>query len=162
MIIKNENGATAVELALILLVLILLLNGIIELGLLLFNKQVITNASREGARAGIVSRAYRFTDDDASDPDDGDPVDVDAATRNWTENHLVTFGGTGVPQVDVEILDKVAGTPDEWSTIDEAKRCTGFKCPLTVRVTYNYHFLVLSIFGFGPKTLVAETTMLME
>lgn len=154
MIIKNENGATAVELALILLVMILLLNGIIELGLLLFNKQVITNASREGARAGIVTRTDRFKT--------GDPVDVDSVTRSWTENHLVTFGGTGQPTVDVEILDKVAGTPDEWSNINEPDRCTAFKCPLTVRVTYNYHFLVLSIFGFGPKTLVAETTMLME
>lgn len=154
MIIKNENGATAVELALILLVLILLLSGITEIGLLLFNKQVITNASREGARAGIVSRQDRFIS--------GDSVNVDTATRNWTENHLVTFGGTGTPQVDIEIFDKTNNITDDWTTIKVADRCTTFKCPLTVRVTYDYHFLVLSIFGFGPTNLVAETTMLME
>ena len=154
MIKRNENGATAVELALILLVLILLLSGIIEFGLLLFNKQVITNASREGALEGIVSREDRFANVDL--------VDVDAETRSWTQNHLVTFGGTGTLQVDIEILDKTNNITADWTTINEADRCTTFKCPLTVRVTYDYHFLVLSIFGFGPTNLVAETTMLME
>ena len=116
MIIKNENGATAVELALILLVMILLLNGIIELGLLLFNKQVITNASREGARAGIVARTHRFKT--------GDTVDVDSVTRSWTENHLVTFGGTGQPQVEVKIYDndKDDDLFYEWDIVPESDR----------------------------------------
>ena len=33
---------------------------------------------------------------------------------------------------------------------------------LTVRVTYQYTFLVLTNFGFGPRQLEAQTVMRME
>ncbi|MGD8892889.1 MAG: pilus assembly protein, partial [Desulfobacterales bacterium] len=58
-LIEDQNGATVVEFAIILPLLIVFLFGIIEFGLLLYNKQVITNASREGARAGLVVRDPR-------------------------------------------------------------------------------------------------------
>jgi Flp pilus assembly protein TadG len=45
----------AVEFALIAPMLVVLIGGIIEFGILLFNQAVITNASREAARAGIVA-----------------------------------------------------------------------------------------------------------
>ena len=51
---RNQRGASAVEFALILPILICVLFGIVEFGLLMYDKAVITNASREGARAGIV------------------------------------------------------------------------------------------------------------
>jgi Flp pilus assembly protein TadG len=55
---KNQNigqkGAAAVEFAIILPLLMTLVFGIIDIGALLYNKQVITNASREGARAAIA------------------------------------------------------------------------------------------------------------
>ena len=54
MLIKNQKGAALVEFAIVVPLLILLATGIGEFGLVLYNKQVITNASREGARAGIV------------------------------------------------------------------------------------------------------------
>jgi Flp pilus assembly protein TadG len=50
MMIRDQNGGAAVEFAIILPLLIALLFGIVEFGLLLYNKQIITNASREGAR----------------------------------------------------------------------------------------------------------------
>jgi Flp pilus assembly protein TadG len=50
----NERGAAAVEFALLLPVLLTLLFGIIEFGMIMYGREVITNASREGARAGIV------------------------------------------------------------------------------------------------------------
>jgi len=49
----SQKGAAALEFAIVLPLLVLLVFGIIDTGLLLYNKQVITNASREGARAGI-------------------------------------------------------------------------------------------------------------
>lgn len=52
--VKNNRGAALVEFAIVLPLLLLLLVGIIEFGLLFYNKQVLTNASREGARAGIA------------------------------------------------------------------------------------------------------------
>jgi len=50
----GQKGAAVVEFAIILPLLVTLVFGIIDVGLLLYNKQVITNASREGARAGIA------------------------------------------------------------------------------------------------------------
>jgi Flp pilus assembly protein TadG len=54
MSLKREEGAAAVEFAILLPLLMLILFGIIEFGLVLYNQEVITNASREGARYGIV------------------------------------------------------------------------------------------------------------
>jgi len=50
----NERGAAAAEFALLLPVLLTILFGIIEFGMIMYGREVVTNASREGARAGIV------------------------------------------------------------------------------------------------------------
>ena len=50
----NERGAVAAEFALLLPVILLILFGTIEFGMIMYSREVITNASREGARAGIV------------------------------------------------------------------------------------------------------------
>jgi Flp pilus assembly protein TadG len=50
----RERGAAAVEMALILPLLILLVGGIVDLGRLFWVEVQITNAAREGARAGVV------------------------------------------------------------------------------------------------------------
>ena len=51
---KGEDGTLAVEFALLLPLLVTLIGGIIEFGFALYLQGVITNASREAARAGIV------------------------------------------------------------------------------------------------------------
>ncbi|MCK5219206.1 pilus assembly protein, partial [bacterium] len=48
--LKNQRGAAAVEFAIVLPLLALILFGTIDFALLFYNKQVLTNASREGAR----------------------------------------------------------------------------------------------------------------
>jgi Flp pilus assembly protein TadG len=50
----DERGAAAVEFGIILPLLMLILFGIIEFGMIMYSREVITNASREGARTGIV------------------------------------------------------------------------------------------------------------
>jgi len=50
----GQKGASAVEFVIVLLLLLPLVFGIADVGIALYNKQVITNASREGARAGIA------------------------------------------------------------------------------------------------------------
>jgi Flp pilus assembly protein TadG len=49
---RGAGGNVIVELALVLPFLLLVIGGIVDLGLLYWEKHVITNASREGARAG--------------------------------------------------------------------------------------------------------------
>ena len=67
-VLKNEAGAALVEAALIMIPFLLLLFGVIEFGLLLYDQQVLNNAAREGARAGIVVRTPRLSDDLISRP----------------------------------------------------------------------------------------------
>jgi Flp pilus assembly protein TadG len=52
--LKNEKGQSMVEFALLLPVLILIIMGIMEFGLILNSYLALNNASREGARIGAV------------------------------------------------------------------------------------------------------------
>ncbi len=83
MIIKEEKGVAALEFAIVLPVLVLLAIGIIEFSLLYYNKQVITNASREGARVGIA-----LTYEGASVTDDT----VKDVIDTYCNNRLIVFG----------------------------------------------------------------------
>jgi Flp pilus assembly protein TadG len=58
---RSERGAAAVEFALVLPLLMLLLLGGIDWGYYFFVDQIVTNAAREGARTGAV--ADRATSD---------------------------------------------------------------------------------------------------
>ncbi len=49
---RRERGSVAIEMALVLPLLLLIVAGIVDLGILFWEKEVLTNASREGARAG--------------------------------------------------------------------------------------------------------------
>jgi len=53
--IRNEKGQSLVEFAILLPVLLLLLMGILEFGLMLNSYLTINNSAREGARLGIVA-----------------------------------------------------------------------------------------------------------
>jgi len=132
----NQKGATAVEFAIVLSLLITLIFGIIEFGLVMFNRQVITNAAREGARYGIIARAPMRWSDDA----------IKQKVRDYAENHLVTFGDDELTADDVVI----------------PARCTTFQCDLEVQVNYVYDFLFLSNIGIGPLNLRATSVMKME
>ena len=59
--IRNEQGQTMTEFALVLPVLALLLFGVIQFGILFNNYVTLTDAVRSGARKAAVSRQ-------ASDP----------------------------------------------------------------------------------------------
>ena len=58
---RRDGGIATVEFALVLPILLMTLFGIIELGMAWYTKQVLTNASREGARAGIVYSSPAMT-----------------------------------------------------------------------------------------------------
>jgi len=53
--LRNEKGQSLVEFAILLPVLLLLLMGILEFGIMLNSYLSINNSAREGARLGIVS-----------------------------------------------------------------------------------------------------------
>lgn len=61
MIKLNEHGAVATEFAILLPVLLLIVFGTVEFGMMMYGREVVTNATREGARYGIVAQAPPVT-----------------------------------------------------------------------------------------------------
>ena len=137
--IKDQKGAAAVEFAIVLPVLLLVLFGIIEFSLAFYDKAMITNASREGARAGIVLRDPPLTD-----------VEIKGIVDNYISGSLISFDGASVLAITI--------TP-----VDTSSLTTGD--PLTVTVSYPYNFYLLPGFVAGLTdglTLNATTIMNME
>ena len=136
---NREKGASAVEFALVLPVLMLVLFGIIEFGLTLYDKAIITNASREGARRGIVY---------VGDTVGVSPGVVTSTVDSYVGSYLVSLGsGTGTPSTTITGNCGVPGSS------------------LTVAVSYPYSFLVLPSFASGLAggiTLSGVTVMRCE
>lgn len=53
---RSSRGVAAVEFGLVLPLLLFVFAGVVDFGLMLYNKALITNAAREAARAGIMLR----------------------------------------------------------------------------------------------------------
>jgi hypothetical protein len=74
--LRSEDGAELVEFALVLPLLLLVLGGIVDFGMLLQRQQVVTNAAREGARlaavgygaADVQARVTTFIREGVNDP----------------------------------------------------------------------------------------------
>jgi Flp pilus assembly protein TadG len=56
---EGQKGVALVELALVAPILVIVLFAIVEFGFIMYSKGVITNASREGARLGVVLSSPR-------------------------------------------------------------------------------------------------------
>jgi len=132
--LRNNKGVAAVEFAICLPILILLLFGLIEFGLLFYNQQVITNASREGARAGIVAETVN--------------ADIIQIVENYCSGKLINLNGDNELQTDAV-------------TVSGSNTAGGIAI-LTVSVNYNYNFLFGGILGFTNIPLSAQTIMRME
>ena len=134
-----------VEFAIVLPILLLLLFGIIELSLVLYDKAMITNSSREGARYGIAFNADPATYQYSPYSD----AQIRTTVVTYLSNYLISPGGPSAINVAISPGTRVRGEG------------------LTVRVQYDYNFLILPNFvaglmGLDPLTLAAETVMRME
>ena len=152
----SQKGVAAVEFAIVLPLLVLLIFAMIEFGLYLFNRQVITNAAREGARYGVVARVDRRTN-----------PQIIAKVEEYSAQYLVNFGGTNIPQVILKPIDN--DTSDGFDPTTH--RCVDFeyllggnlyRCDLEVQVDFDYHFLFLSTIGIDQIPIQSVATMKME
>jgi Flp pilus assembly protein TadG len=148
---RNQSGSVVLEFAIVLPLLVLVFGGMVDFGILLYNKQVITNATREGARAGIVRQL---------DPDGNKIIPeeshIKSIVTDYCNDRLLTFGET--PSLE----------PPEVGDLTQE-----YPYNLTVTVTYTHTFLlsslltsVLKLFGgtgIDPTLEIsAETVMRME
>ena len=113
-----QRGATAVEFVIVIMVFVMIIFGIIEFGLYMYNQHVITNAGREGARAGIAYKSGL------------EGTDIRNIVESYCEKHVITFGD-GTP--DISLLGEVCA--EEYHPGK----------PLTVMVNYKYEFLLLPL-----------------
>ena len=132
----RQRGAAAVEFAVILPLLVVLVFGMIEFGIMFYNKAIITNASREGARAGITGLTNS---------------QIETVVKDYSNTNLINLGN--VSENDLDPM----GDPDDDIIISlDAQN------DLTVRIEYGYDFLLGSLLGFTKTTIEARTVMRME
>lgn len=132
---RSQRGLAAVEFALVLPILLIILFAIVELSTLLYDKAVITNASRETARIGIVNSA--ITD-----------AQLQTYAQNYCNNKLITYGTNSTPTVAISRpLGSSSGNP------------------LVVTVSYQFNGLVLGEMIHPKdwtQTISSSTTMNFE
>ena len=134
---QAQRGTATVEFGLLLPLLLLIVSGIVEFGMALYDKAVITNASREGARAGIVARNPLLTD-----------AQIRQVVNQYAQSALVSFGSNPVPpQVLIQ------------------KGSLGGDSTLQVTVSYTFQGIGLGslLQSLGqPMVLQATTAMVYE
>lgn len=132
MLRHNQKGAAILEFAIVLPFLLVLVFGMIEFGLIAYNKQVITNASREGARWAI------------GQPSTGplrSPDSVEDVVKNyWNNNKLISFD-SGAPVFTIKIINVANGAELTANGQNVCANATSDK-DIQVQVTYQYEFLV--------------------
>lgn len=130
----NERGAVALEFALLLPVFLVMLFGIIEFGRMMYGREIVTNAAREGARAGIVARA---------------PVTTKPSGGAITAIANGYLTGTGINPADV--------------TFTPFGAQSAYPATLTVTAQYSYNFLIPyipAVVGI-PNPLIINTQVVM-
>ena len=133
----QQRGAAVVEFALILPILLGLLVGGIDASLALYDKAVITSASREGARAGIVARNPLLND-----------AQIRQVVTQYAQSALVSFGTN--PSQPTVVIQKASLNGDP-----------------TLRVTVSYTFKGIGLGSLfdslgKPWVLQASTEMVYE
>lgn len=88
--LRSRRGSELVEFALIMPLLLFIVFGIVDFGLAIYDKAIVTNAAREAARAGIVFAPARLT-----------AGEIQTVAQQYCATNLVTFGTPAPPAVTV-------------------------------------------------------------
>jgi Flp pilus assembly protein TadG len=138
---RSERGAVAVEFAILLPVFLLLVFGICDFGHAYYMKQLVTNASREGARYGV-----RYT------------------TNPTTGIHL-TPPSAFVPTIGAWVTSRYAPLLPDDANLQVTPGGPGFTSgtageDLSVQVTATKHWWVVGNLGigFGAAQIVSSIT----
>jgi len=111
---QSQKGSVLVEFALILPVFLALLIGVIFFSIALYNKTVLTMATREGARAGSKYVANRTNTSIKSS--------ATTAVTNACQNNLISFGTAMTPTITFN-ADPIS---DNNITVTASGNYTGF------------------------------------
>jgi Flp pilus assembly protein TadG len=131
---NTQRGASVIEMALLLPLLVLMLDGVLELGLMLHNQSVLTSASSIAARAGITNSAPKLS-----------ATQITAIATSYCNDRLISLGNTPSPTVTV------MQSPDP-----------NYPNPLQVRVQYTFKGLIVGglIAAFQSSPVLTATTVM--
>jgi hypothetical protein len=157
---SRQRGTETVEFALTATLVFILLFGIIEFGLVLFDKATLANASREGARVGILYRDYW---DGNGDPLPRDAARVEAvedalveqAVLNYAQSYVISPGGASALDAADVTITRDYGADGIFNVGDQ----------ISVHIDYGFSFLVLPHLVEDMvlnKIIPAETVMFAE
>ena len=143
--LRRQEGAVAVEMALILTLFLTLIGGLIDFGDAWYMQQVVTNASREGARYGITYQTDTNGNRIA-------PSALSPTIQNYVLNNYLT--------------GNLPADANPTVTVTGSGYTTGTKgSPVQVQVTATKPWYILSGFvpGLGNSiNLTGSTVMLCE
>ena len=134
---NNQEGAGLVEFAILAPILVILLFGLLEFGLSLYNKEVLTSASREGARFGVVYSSPRKTTTEI---------------QNKVQEYLTKSGFTDTATINVTGAGGASGSSLTVSV----------SYPYSFQVLPGFFASFFDSTMTGTVTLRANTVMLME
>jgi len=128
--LRAQRGTAIVEFALVLPILLMLLFGITEIGLMLYDKTVITSASRAAARQGVA-----FGENSTGQPVYLSASNIQSIATGGLSSMLIGLGTATQPNVTI-------------TSCTASSTCTaGTGCSpgnsLTVAVSYTFQGLVL-------------------
>jgi Flp pilus assembly protein TadG len=134
----SESGQAIIELAFTLPLLLVIVMGIFDFGLMFQRYEVVTNAAREGARVGVLPNYST----------------ADAKAR--AQQYLTSGGLTASATIDAAVAPVTFGSPAK--TVNQVT--------VTVSYVHNYVFIgpILNLFGgsLGSVTLQGVSTMRVE
>jgi len=143
-LVQATHGAATVEAAIVMSLLLMILLGVLEFGLLFTAQYAITDAAREGARYGVIYK---------TDPNTGTrlpPISLSPSIEQTVTGILTNALQPG--SFDVQVVDNLGYQTGEAGQ------------DLTVIVTYNNVWDLLG--GFIPQlqniTLTSQHTMKCE
>jgi len=112
----KHRGTAVVEFALVLPLLLLVVDGVMEFSMVMYDKVILTNAAREAVRAGSMIQTVKLTS-----------AEIAAVAQSYCASYLLSFGST---QTVAVVVDQTADPI--------------FQTPLTVTVSYMYQSILMS------------------
>ena len=141
---ESERGVVTVEFALIMPLLLVLVFGVIEFGVMLNRDMIIGNASRDGARAASLNASYAEV--------------RNGVTQELTQSRVPT--GAATTSIDICILVPPASTCSNMSETDYAAAATSGKT-VVVKVAYEHSFMTPIISSFlGDSVSLQQITQM--
>lgn len=140
---KKQNGLSIVEFAIILPLFLFLVFGIIEFGVLMYDKTVLTNASRTAARLACL---YQYPRQTKTQIEDGTLIvvlenDTEKSLKTWIEqyctNRLISFKPGDVFSFENNVSISLNESGPTTGKVDSGEL-------ISVGIDYDFQFLVLS------------------